>query len=278
MKRLCFNCSVITAIFFIGLFCRCSQPSTPVFTEKMLEGDWIPVDTTRYHKLPGMFYMAINLYNNKGGFPDTLYKVKNDSLFVRTYSDQQHLHARHKDKWKFWHRILAVRNDSLFLYKRRPDSLAIFLNANVHSNKKLRLKTLSYAPQDLNNAKNDEECRIELQNDSVFVGFAQKGNNEIRTLTVRYALSGSRLFDYFVDLVQKVDWHRMDSYVPDPSTPGPYLNLSMSTNEGPKNYCCIQGYRDPVFNLLIHELNTLPTILTLEPLKTPHRFFQDQKP
>jgi hypothetical protein len=244
---------------------QCKNHETKKFTEQMLQGDWIPVDTAYFRKVPNNLFIALSFYNSKGGLPDTSYSVRHDSIYVKNAPSNSLNNKKVASHWRYWRRILDIRHDSLFLFRHTADTTLVLVNASIHSNKSLHLKRLTFIISPAPSSRPPRFGTIEISKDTLFAkpfGAPEKA----------YYLTGTQLLDYYQDKVQKVNWSLTkigSAPIPEKTDP---VALLVETDSWTKDFCCYQNFRDPVFNQMMRQLDQLSSLLNLKELKHPHHF------
>ena len=243
----------------------CRHPAGS-FSATQLEGDWVPADTSRFSKLGNNLFTALSLYNNKGGIPDTSYYVKDDSIFVRTNFSTPVTGSVRKKHWRYWRRIYALRNDTLYLYRHGTDTMLAFAKASDLVTPGILLKKLSFLLIPSPDSRLPRFDKIEISKDTVFASTPAEGNSRV------YYCSGNRLLEYMQDKIRKIRWSRTDTLYVAPPAGTDQIALIIETDRWNKSFCCYQNFRDPVFNQMMRQLDQLGGILDMKELKHPHRF------
>jgi hypothetical protein len=255
----------ILLLLTAALLFQCKNHETKSFTEQMLQGDWIPVDTAFFRKVPDNRFIALSFYNSKGGVADTTYSVRHDSIYVKN-STSHSLNGRVvASHWRYWRRILDIRHDSLFLFRHSSDTTLVLVNAALRANKSLHLNRITFIISPAESSRPPRFGTIEISKDTVFAkpfGVPEK----------TFYLSGTQLLGYYQDKVQKINWALTKTGpapIPDKTDP---VALLVETDSWTKDFCCYQNFRDPVFNQMMRQLDQLSSLLNLKELKHSHTF------
>jgi hypothetical protein len=256
---------ITTACLLLAIFTQCKKNEHPEFTAQMLEGDWVPADTARFHSLANNLFTALSFYNNKGGIPDTSYFVRADSIFVKSSGPVRNGKKVRPDHWRYWRRIHALRNDTMFMFRHSLDTMLIMVKAKKIG-EELKLQRLLFHVDPIQASMAPAYDDFEICRDTVFVSKNEGGRQKV------YYYSSVGLFGYFQDKIQRIDWSKTDTV--HASTPPQMDNITLvvETNLWKRNFCCYQNFREPVFNQMMRQLDQFAGLLDLKELGKTHHF------
>jgi hypothetical protein len=260
-------------IFKISFVClllaslsQCKKNEHVEFSAQMLEGDWVPADTTRFHPLANNLFTALSFYNNKGGIPDTSYFVRADSIFVKSSGPVRNGKKIRPDHWRYWRRIQAIRNDTLYMFRHSIDTLMVMVRVKKVAGPELKLQRIVFKVDPALPSGTPVYDKLEICGDTVFAARNENGQVKI------YYYTGAGLLSYFQDKIQRIDWSKTDTVHTAAPPQMDNITLLVETNTWIRNYCCYQNFREPEFNQMMRQLDQLAGLLNLKELGHTHPF------